>query len=184
MRRTRELWVCSLVAAVVAVVALPGAPALAAADGVDLTVRFDPDRIRVVEGFKSGAWMLVQNKGTVAATGVTVKLDISAITAPSVDAVVPAVTPHCVLTVRIVSCALGSLEPGGGVQVYPLEYTAAPDSAPITADIPVTATSDAQDANPADNSLELPFAVTPPDPVPAMLVADVNTASRRVGPGQ
>jgi hypothetical protein len=179
MKRT---WI-TLLAAVA--VALPAAPAVAAADLPDLRVAWDPGAGTIgPQGAVPG--MVVNNRGTAAATGVTVTIDLTSVD-DRVRIAIAGENPICALAGRTVTCDVGTIEPDSGRQLIPMTLTLAPGAEPgANGEMVATIAGDQEDQDPASNTARAPVRVVTgnePQPSPIALVADLNTAARRVGPG-
>ena len=127
--------------------------------------------------------LYVQNGSETAATGVTLRLDLSTLA----DTVVasPADSPSsCTLDGTTVTCTIGTVASGAFILVRPVELTARPGTPPGPAGT-VTATldGDQDDQNPADDSASLPVTILEPGPDLAVSVDDLNTPATRVGGG-
>ncbi|MCA2219249.1 peptidase [Jidongwangia harbinensis] len=187
MMRTSANWSRSLLsAAVIAVVALPGAPAAAAANLPDLRVAWDPGAGTIgPPGAVPG--MVVNNRGTAAATGVTVTVDLTSVD-DRVRIAIAGENPICALAGRVVTCDVGTLETDSGRPLIPMTLTLAEGAAPgDNGAMVATVAGDQADQDPASDTATAPVRIvtgTEPEPSPIALVADLNTAARRVGPGQ
>ena len=183
MKRTSASWLTAVLTA--AVVALPGVPAAAAAELPDLRVAWDPGAGTVgPQGGLPG--MIVNNRGPVAATGVTVTVDLTSVD-DRVRVTVADDHPFCALAGRIATCELGTFEPDSGRSLLTVTLTAAPDASPGAAgELVARVAGDQDDADPATDTSRTPVRIvtgTEPRPRPVVLIADPSTAAHRVGPG-
>ena len=159
-----------------ALVALPAVPA-AAADRPDLAVSVDPGSGDLFPGDQPGHRVLVDNRGTVAATGVRLTVDLRGVDA-RVSFKVPNFTLGCGLTDRVITCVIDTISPGTTFPLIPVIFTVPRGTVPGPAgDVVVTLAGD------ADNTARYALTVAVPEPEPTALVADLNTAGTRIGPG-
>lgn len=182
MKRALASWLGILLVA--AVVVLPGAPA-AAAELPDLRVAWDPGAGTIgPQGAVPG--MVVNNRGTATATGVTVTIDLTSVD-DRVRIAIAGENPICALAGRTVTCAVGTIEPDSGRQLIPMTLTPAPGAEPgANGEMVATIAGDQEDQDPASNTARAPVRIitgNEPQPNPVALGADLNSAARRVGPG-
>jgi LPXTG-motif cell wall-anchored protein len=184
MNRTATIWArAGAAVAVTAALALAGTPAAAAEPLPDLFVSFDRDPVAEVDTSGTTIGMYVYNYGEAPATGVTVTLDVGDVE-DAVEATVPEWTDQCARTGTVVRCTFGRLEAGEVLTVHPLSL-ASRQGAPSgeAGSVTVTIDGDQDDANPGDDTTSFPVTVIASGPDLAVAAADLNTANRRVGPG-
>ncbi|MEV4346771.1 peptidase [Actinoplanes sp. NPDC049596] len=181
MKRTPVL--ALLAAAVVG--AVPATPARAAADLPDLRVQWDHGTGTIgPQGAVPG--MVVNNHGAAAGTGVTVTIDLTGVD-DRVEVAIAGENSICALAARKVTCDVGTLEPDNGRQLIPITLTTAAGAAPGAAgEMVATIAGEQDDQTPGDNVSTAPVTIvtgTEPRPNAIALIADLNTARSRVGPG-
>ncbi|XVU29088.1 hypothetical protein ACQPZJ_19110 [Actinoplanes sp. CA-054009] len=170
-----------LTTAVVAVTVLP-APAAFAAAAEDLRVTWEAGAGTV--GPQGGVpGLLVANRGTTAATGVTATIDLTGVD-ERVTAAIAGENSICELAARKVTCDVGTLAAESGRQLIAITLTTAPGAAPGAAGEMVATLASEQ--NPGGVTARTPVQIITgdePQPNSIALIADLNTPARRAGPG-
>jgi hypothetical protein len=186
MTRISAAWArLGTAAAVLAAVALMGAPTVAfAADPLpDLFVSFDREPVAEVDNSGTTVGMYVYNYGEAPATGVTVTLDVSQVS-DAVTVSVPDWTDQCKLAGTTVTCTVGQLQAGQVLTVNPLTLTSRKGAKPGDAgSVTVTIAGAEGDASPGDNTTSFPVTVIASGPDLVAAAKDLNTESDPVGPG-
>ncbi|XVU29097.1 hypothetical protein ACQPZJ_19160 [Actinoplanes sp. CA-054009] len=174
----------TLATAVLAVAALPAAPAGAAEAQPDLRVVVTGGQIRPPQSSPVG--VQVTNLGAVAATGVKVTVELTGADGRVTVALTGERFP-CELTGPKAVCTLGTLEPRESISFRPLEMTAVEgDAGGKAGELVGTVAGEQEDATPADNTDTEPVQINKPGAPyssPTPLAADVNTAKTPVGAG-
>ncbi|MFI7599147.1 peptidase [Actinoplanes sp. NPDC049681] len=185
MNRIPAVWARVGAGVAVLALALIGTPApVYAADPLpDLSVSFDRDPVAEVDNSGATVGVYLYNNGEVAASAVTLTLDLSELS-DAVVAAVPDWSEQCKLLDSKITCAVGRIEPGRTGDISPLILTSRTGAAVGPAgEIAVTIDGAEDDANPGDDTTTFPVTVIASGPDLVVEADDVTTARNPVGPG-